>query len=684
MEWWLLCWLVLFTSGHKHDSGRSAERDSGRSAEGDSGRSAEGDSGRSAKDDSDHSAERNSGRSAEGDSGRSAKDDSDHSAERNSGRSAKGNSGRSAEDDSDHSAERNSGRSAKGDSGRSAEGDSGRSAEGDSGRSAEGDSDRSAEGDSGRSAKGDSGRSAKGDSGRCAKGDSGRSAEGDSGRCAEGDSGHCGKRGSRRGVKNSKICLEETNNILKNGNPRDAIKAMENLEQVLKETEVNGTPAFTQSRYLVLLHKPNGPFKGLEIHASDTEIMADRAVNNSKVRVRLPKELDAGSNNTIVFCMLTWSEANETALGGVLYENRLVGLSVQGKNVSGLQERVTITVNLHVNDTQEPRCVFLDVSTERFSSDGCETQWKRGQSIVTCCCDHLTYFGMLMVSSPDLPPEHQEILTYITLIGCSLSLFALVITVLLFITNRKVRADVSMKVHINLAIALIFLNLHLLPSQWVATLSSTGFCLYMALSLHYFLLATFSWMALEGFHLYLLLVRVFNIYIRRYLLKLSVLGWGVPAVIVSVVVAIDRGFYGRVSLDSSNPNSTEVCYIVNTTVKMVTTVGAFGLVFVFNMIMLVVTVRHIVGFRQSGEFGQSDGNRAKRGACTLLGVTTLLGITWGLVFFSFGYLTTPGLYLFCILNPLQGFFIFLWFVMSLRKTGKPTTYTTSVTPSTNS
>ncbi|XP_068566639.1 adhesion G-protein coupled receptor G2-like [Cebidichthys violaceus] len=493
---------------------------------------------------------------------------------------------------------------------------------------------------------------------------------------------NCRRRVLNRALLDSRKCMEETNNILENGNYHNAIKAIENLEQVLEETEVTDTTVLSQGRYLILLHRPDGPFKGLEIHASDTEITADRAVNNSKVTVRLPKELDAGSNNSIVFCLLTWSEANETALGGVLYEDRLVGLSVRGKLVSGLQECVTITVNLHLNDTQEPRCVYLNFSTEGFSSDGCQTQWERGQSTLTCCCDHLTYFGVLVVSSPDLSPEHQQILTYITLIGCSLSLFALVIAVLLFITNRKMRADVSMKVHINLAIALILLNLHLLPSQWVATLSSTGLCLYMALSLHYSLLATFSWMALEGFHLYLLLVRVFNIYIRRYLLKLSLVGWGVPAVIVSLVVAIDRGSYGRDSLDSSNPNSTAVCYIVNSTVKMVTTVGAFGLVFAFNMIMLVVAVRHIVGFPQSGEFGKSDVNRARRGVCTLLGVTTLLGITWGLVFFSFGYLTTPGLYLFCILNPLQGFFIFLWFVMSLRKAGKPTT--SSVSPSTNS
>ncbi|KAE8296960.1 Adhesion G-protein coupled receptor G2 [Larimichthys crocea] len=286
--------------------------------------------------------------------------------------------------------------------------------------------------------------------------------------------------------------------------------------------------------------------------------------------------------------------------------------------------------------------------------------------------------------SPTLPEKDREIQTYITLIGCSLSLFALAITVMLFITNRKVRADVSMKVHINLVIALILLNVHFLPSQVVAALSSTGACLYMALCLHYSLLATFSWMAVEGFHLYLLLVRVFNIYIRRYLLKLSVVGWGVPAVIVSLVVIIDRDAYGHVPLDSDNSTSTTICYIRNDTVKMVTTVGLFCLVFIFNIIMLGVTVRRVVGLRRSKEYGQSDCDRAKKDICTLLGVTILLGITWGLVFFSFGHLTVPGLYLFCILNSLQGFFIFLWFVMSLRKNKNSSPKTSSDAQSTNS
>lgn len=83
-----------------------------------------------------------------------------------------------------------------------------------------------------------------------------------------------------------------------------------------------------------------------------------------------------------------------------------------------------------------------------------------------------------------------------------------------------------MKIHINLAIALILLNVHFLPSPSVASLAPSGACVYIAIMLHYSLLATFCWMGIEGFHLYLLLVRVFNIYIRRYLLKLGLLGWG--------------------------------------------------------------------------------------------------------------------------------------------------------------
>lgn len=82
----------------------------------------------------------------------------------------------------------------------------------------------------------------------------------------------------------------------------------------------------------------------------------------------------------------------------------------------------------------------------------------------------------------------------------------------------------------HLTVALLFLHLSFLVCCFLVQLLNENWegwvCPGLGLVLHWSLLATFSWMALEGFHIYLLLIRVFNIYIRRYLLKVSLVGWG--------------------------------------------------------------------------------------------------------------------------------------------------------------
>ncbi|KAM9408682.1 adhesion G-protein coupled receptor G1 [Pholidichthys leucotaenia] len=479
-------------------------------------------------------------------------------------------------------------------------------------------------------------------------------------------------------------CMEEINNLWSNGSDSNT-ESILLLEKVLEETALEGSGPISSGKFLAYLYKPTGSFKGLNIYADETEARSDDTLPIKKLRARFPKEVEPGPNNTVVFCafelpdnQLLFPDAYE------IYERRMIGLSVRDKKISGLKERINFTLTLteEVKKDHNLSCQFYNFSSKGFSEDGCTTEWERGQSEVTCSCDHLTYFSVLLVPT-DGDKNHQEILRYISLIGCSLSLFALVITVVLFFANRKIREDVSMKVHINLVVALILLNLHFLPNQKIAELSIPELCYYMALALHYSLLATFTWMALEGFHLYLLLVKVFNIYIRRYLLKLSVVGWGVPAIIVSLVVIIKRDIYGLVFMDSSNSNDTAMCYIKDDTVKITTMVGFFSLVFLFNMSVLGVTVRQVLCLHQSQKYGPTECSRVKRNICTLLGLITLLGMTWGMVFFLFGPLSTPFLYLFCILNSLQGFFIFLWFVMSLKKTKQSANEKSSETRSTN-
>lgn len=85
--------------------------------------------------------------------------------------------------------------------------------------------------------------------------------------------------------------------------------------------------------------------------------------------------------------------------------------------------------------------------------------------------------------------------------------------------------DHAMLIHLQLVASLLLLNLLLLSSVGFAFVGSAsmapGLCPAVAALLHYF-----TWMGLEALHLYRLLVLVYNTYMRHYLLKLSLLGWG--------------------------------------------------------------------------------------------------------------------------------------------------------------
>lgn len=79
----------------------------------------------------------------------------------------------------------------------------------------------------------------------------------------------------------------------------------------------------------------------------------------------------------------------------------------------------------------------------------------------------------------------------------------------------------------NLHASALLLNIGFLLSPALATPPVPGAaCVMLAATLHFALLSCLTWMAIEGFNLYLLLGRVYNIYIRRYVLKLCAVGWG--------------------------------------------------------------------------------------------------------------------------------------------------------------
>ncbi|MGH0171182.1 UNVERIFIED_CONTAM: hypothetical protein FKN15_060647 [Acipenser sinensis] len=95
-----------------------------------------------------------------------------------------------------------------------------------------------------------------------------------------------------------------------------------------------------------------------------------------------------------------------------------------------------------------------------------------------------------------------------------------------FFLARNPKQDHSTTIHVCLSAALYLLNMSFLLNEWLANMNQNGVCKAIAILMHYFLLCCFSWMAVEAIHLYLLMVKVFNTYIRHYIAKLSLFGWG--------------------------------------------------------------------------------------------------------------------------------------------------------------
>lgn len=91
---------------------------------------------------------------------------------------------------------------------------------------------------------------------------------------------------------------------------------------------------------------------------------------------------------------------------------------------------------------------------------------------------------------------------------------------------RKLRRDYPSKILLNLCLALLGLNLVFLLNSWISSFGIYGLCIAVAMTLHYFLLSSFTWMGLGAVNMYLALVKVFNVYVPSYILKFCLLGWG--------------------------------------------------------------------------------------------------------------------------------------------------------------
>ncbi|KAM4547720.1 adhesion G protein-coupled receptor L2 isoform 12-T12 [Odontesthes bonariensis] len=293
-----------------------------------------------------------------------------------------------------------------------------------------------------------------------------------------------------------------------------------------------------------------------------------------------------------------------------------------------------------------------------WSTQGCKLL-DSNKTHTTCSCSHLTNFAILMAHreiSGNIRDHHELLLTVITRVGIVVSLVCLMICIFTFCFFRGLQSDRN-TIHKNLCINLFIAELIFLIGIDM-TEPKIG-CAIIAGILHFFFLASFSWMCLEGVQLYLMLVEVFESeYSRKKYYYVS--GYLFPAIVVGVSAAIDYGSYG----------TKKACWLSVDNHFIWSFIGPVTFVIMLNLIFLVITMYKMVKHSTTLKPDSSRLENIKSWVMGAFALLCLLGLTWSFGLFFISEASIVMAYLFTIFNTFQGMFIFIFHCLLQKKVRK--------------
>uniref|UniRef100_A0A671LZF8 Adhesion G protein-coupled receptor L1a n=1 Tax=Sinocyclocheilus anshuiensis TaxID=1608454 RepID=A0A671LZF8_9TELE len=327
-----------------------------------------------------------------------------------------------------------------------------------------------------------------------------------------------------------------------------------------------------------------------------------------------------------------------------------------------LTEPVVFTLrHLQLENHFSPNCSFWNYSersmTGQWSSQGCRLM-ETNSTHTTCSCSHLTNFAVLMVHHETAYPGrmHELILFVITWVGIVISLVCLAICISTFCFLRGLQTDRN-TIHKNLCI-----NLFIAELLFLIGIDKTQYhiaCPIFAGLLHFFFLAAFSWMCLEGIQLYLMLVEVFESeYSRKKYYYLC--GYCFPALVVGISAAIDYRSYG----------TKKACWLRVDNYFIWSFIGPVSFIIMLNLVFLMITLHKMVRNSSALKPDSSRLDNIKSWALGAIALLFLLGLTWafGLLFINEN--TVIMAYLFTTFNAFQGMFIFIFHCALQKKVHK--------------
>ncbi|XP_049881635.1 latrophilin Cirl isoform X2 [Pectinophora gossypiella] len=342
------------------------------------------------------------------------------------------------------------------------------------------------------------------------------------------------------------------------------------------------------------------------------------------------------------------SEREKKNISRVLNSKVISASLGNGRHIQ-LSQMVHITMkHLKTENVTNPACVFWDYTLHGWSPEGCQVEWSN-LTHTGCACSHLTNFAVLMdVHGVAIGAKHQMALRLLTLIGCAISAVALLAAIIVFQCFRNMKSD-RVLIHKNLCACLLIAEVVFMLG--IDQTQDRILCGVIAGLLHYFFLAAFAWMFLEGFHLYAMLVEVFEPE-RPRARWYCASAYLAPALVVLASAAAFPAGYG----------TSRHCWLSTDRLFVMSFVGPVALVLAANWICLSMVI-YMMCHHSTVSIKAKENSKLYKIRVWLnssLVLAFLLGLTWTFGLLYLNEQTVGVAYAFTILNSLQGLFIFIF------------------------
>ncbi|XP_072026706.1 uncharacterized protein [Amphiura filiformis] len=289
-------------------------------------------------------------------------------------------------------------------------------------------------------------------------------------------------------------------------------------------------------------------------------------------------------------------------------------------------------------------CVFHDTSVKDalvFKQDGLKVT-KREHNTTSCESVHQTTFAVMMyLDDYDPNAHHFQIQSKITMACGVVSVIAVAIAIAVFVYLRELLHSERIIIHVTLmsvtgAGMLVFL-------VGAERKEHIIICKLMTVLLHFLYTAMFSWMLVEGIHLYRQIVTVFESGKSQIWIYFAV-GWGIPVVIVAVSTGIQWNKYGK----------APICFLDYNDGTLWAFIGPIIPVILINFVVLCRVIQIVVAASKL-DSNKSAVAGVRAGVRSSVMLLPLLGLTWVIGYFQ--HVHPVFAYIFVILNALQGFFM---------------------------